>query len=125
MIRLAPESEAIEILNEPQNISRIGVVSDHMKYQPWIVEDGIYRMMFVFWHVEDKTFEVHIAASNNSRIKSRELSKEIMNWIFKHGASRIVTSCPKGKISNLAIKLGMSAYKTEGEIIHFEALSWI
>jgi hypothetical protein len=125
MIRLAPEKEAIEILNEPQNVGRIGLVSEHIKYQPWIAEDGRYRMMFVFWHVEDKTFEVHIAAPNDSRIKSRELTKEIMNWIFKHGASRIITNCPKGKISNLAIKLGMTAYKTEGETIYFEALSWL
>ena len=125
MIRLAPEKEALEILNEPQNVSRIGIVSEHMKYQPWIAEDGHYRIMFVFWHVEGETFEVHIAASNNSRIKSRVLAKEIMNWVFKHGANRIITNCPEGKISNLAIKLGMTIYKTEGKTMHFEALSWL
>ena len=125
MIRLALEQEAIKILNEPQNIKRIGVVSEHMSYQPWIAEDGCYRIMFVFWCVDNKTVEAHIVSPIDSIIKSRELTKEIMNWLFKHGANRIITNCPKGKISNFVIKLGMTPYKTDGENIYFEALSWL
>jgi hypothetical protein len=125
MIRLCTEKEGLAILNEPQNIKRIGVVSEHMKYQPWIAEDGDYRIMFVFWHVNNKTFEVHIASPRDSIIKSRQLAKEIMNWLFKHGASRIITTCPKGKISNFVTKIGMSAYKVDGENTCFEALSWL
>jgi len=125
MIRLASEQEAIEILNEPQNIERIGLVSEHMKYQPWLIEDGDYKIMFVFWHIKDKTFEIHIAASSNAIRKSRELTRKIMNWMFIHGAERITTTCPKGKISNFAIKIGMTPYKTDEETTYFEALSWI
>jgi hypothetical protein len=125
LIRLALEQEAINILNEPQNVKRIGVISEHMKYQPWIAEDGRYRIMFVFWHVEGGTFEVHIASPIDSIIKSRILTKEIMTWIFNHGARRIITNCPSGKITNFVIKLGMSPYKKEGETTYFEALSWV
>ena len=125
IIRLALEQEALDILNEPQNVSSMGCVSDRMIYQPWIAEDGNYRIMFVFWRVDSETVELHIAAPTDSIIKSRELTKEIMNWIFKHGAKRIITNCPKGKISNLVIKLGGTAYKTDGDTIYFEALSWL
>jgi hypothetical protein len=125
MIRLCSQKEAIKILNEPQNIKRIGLVSESMKYQPWIAEDGAYRLMFVFWHIEDETYGVHVASPIDSIIKSRELAKEIMNWLFNHGANRIITDCPKGKISNFVIKLGMTPYKTDGETTYFEALSWL
>lgn len=123
MIRLSSEQEALGILNEPQNIKRIGLVSEHMKYQPWIAEDMGHKVMFVFWRIDSETIEVHIAVPRNSLIKSRELSKEIMKWIFNHGAKRIVTVCPKGKISNFVIKLGMTPYKTDGDNTYFEALS--
>jgi hypothetical protein len=125
LIRLASEQEAIKILNEPQNVKRIGVVSEQMKYQPWVAEDGRYRIMFVFWRVDNETVEIHIAAPIDSIIKSRQLTKEIMNWIFNLGANRIITHCPKGKISNFVIKLGMTPYKTDGETTYFEALSWL
>lgn len=123
MIRLSSEQEALGILNEPQNIKRIGLVSEHMKYQPWTAEDGDHKIMFVFWRVDSETVEVHIAAPKESIIKARDLSKEIMSWIFSLGAKRIVTVCPKGKTSNFVIKLGMTPYKTDNETIYFEALS--
>lgn len=125
MIRLATEQEAIGILNEPQNVARIGVVAENLKYQPWIAQDGKFRLMFLFWHVEGDTFEVHVASPLDSIIKSRQLAKEIMEWLFSHGANRLITACPNGKVKNFALKIGMKPYQSDGGTTYLEALTWL
>ena len=123
MIRLGSEDEAIEILSEPETIKRINKIPERTLYQPWIVEQGKYKMLFFFWPVGGMVFEVHIATPKSDIIKCRALAKELMNWIFSLGAVKIITNCPAGKIANMAIKMGMTPYKTEQDAIYFEALS--
>ena len=125
LIRLGSEEEAIEILSEPETIKRINMVPERTIYQPWIVEQGNYKMLFFFWPVGAMVFEVHIAAPKSNIIKSRALAKELMNWIFELGAVKIITNAPHGKIANMAIKMGMTPYKTEQDVIYFEVLSWL
>ena len=125
MIRLASQNEAIEILNEKQNVDKIGIVTERLIYQPWIVQIDKFKMMFVFWMVDGDTCEVHIACKKDSILKCREMAKEILNFLFNYGVKRVITDCPKGKISNFVTKLGMSPYKTDGETKYFEVLSWL
>jgi len=125
MIRLATQEEAIEILNEPQNIKSIGLITKQITFQPWICSQDGLEMMFVFWMVDSETCEAHIACSSKAITKSRLLAKELMTWIFNHGAKRIVTNCPHGKISNMARKLGMSKYKTIDKTNYYEVASWV
>lgn len=125
MIRLASQEEAIEIFNEPQNVNSIGLITEHITFQPWICSQDNLKMVFVFWMVDSETCEAHIVCSRKAIIKSRELAKELMTWIFSHGAKRIITNCPKGKISNMAKKLGMNKYKTIDQINHYEVQSWV
>lgn len=123
-IRLASEEEALLILNEPRNSKRIGKIAESCIYQPWIAEKENKRLLFLFWAVHEKTYEMHIAAPKSDLIMCRFLAKEAMEWVFSMGAEKIITNCPKGKIANMATKLGMKPYNTEGNIIYFEAISW-
>jgi hypothetical protein len=125
MIRLASQEEAIEILNEKQNVDSIGLVTERLVYQPWIVQIDHFKMMFVFWMVDKDTCNVHVACKKDSILKCREMAKEILSFLFNYGVKRVVTDCPKGKISNFVIKLGFTPYKTEGETTYFEVLSWL
>lgn len=125
MIRLADLDEAIEILNEKQNADRMGFITESLIYQPWIVQIEHFKMMFVFWMLDKETCEVHIACKKNSILKSREMAKDILNFLFNCGVKRVVTDCPKGKVSNFVAKVGMTPYKTDGDITHFEILSWL
>ena len=119
MIRLCSQSEALEILNEPQTIERLGLISEKV-FSPWIVSEGDHKLMFVFWIVSEGEYEMHIACPKKSIIKSRFLAKKAMDFVFSLGAKKIITDCPKGKISNMAIKLGMSEYKRVGDKVYFE-----
>ena len=123
LIRLATEDEAISILSEEKTVRRINKVPEHVVYQPWMAEQEGHRMLFFFWSTHGLVFDVHIASPECSIIKCRSLAKEIMDWVFSMGATKITTNCPEGKIANMARKMGMTAYKTEGDIIHFEAAS--
>lgn len=109
MIRLASNSEALKIMNEPQIVERVGKSAESFHYQPWMVENDLgHRLLFVFWQVsDDMTFEIHIAAPKDSILSCRKLAAEALRWIFAMGAEKIQTNCPKGKISNMAIKMGM------------------
>ena len=125
MIRLGSEDEAIEILSEPETIRRINMMPERTLHQPWIVEQGKYKMLFFFWPVGDMIFEFHIAAPKSDIIKCRSLARELMDWIFSLGATKLVSSCPAGKIANMAIKAGMTPYKTDKNDIYFEISSWL
>jgi hypothetical protein len=125
MIRLAGKEEAKSILNEPQNIKSIGLVTKTLLSQPWICSVDNLKMVFVFWMVDDSTCEAHIACSKDALLKSRDLAKEIITWLFNCGAKRVITNCPNGKISNMARKVGMNKYKTIGETNYYEVKSWV
>ena len=125
MIRQATKSEALKILNEPQNVKRIGAVSADLKYQPWVAIQNEHRLIFFFWSVEGDSCEVHIVAPKDSILKSRILAKEIIGWLFKSGVKRIITNCPKGSIENFAKKIGMNIYKTENGTAYLEARLWV
>ena len=125
MIRLASQEEAIEILNEKQNAESIGLVTEKTIYQPWIVQVDNFKMMFVFWMIDKETCNVHVACKKDSILKSREMAKEILNFLFSCGVSRVITDCPKGKISNFVVKLEMKPYKCDEETTFFEILSWL
>lgn len=125
MIRLATEKEALAILSEPETVQRINKIPEKVIYQPWMAEQGSYKMLFFFWLATDFVCEVHIASPKSAIIKCRDLAKEIMTWVFSMGATKIITNCPPGKIANMAVKMGMKPYKTEGNIIYFEVLSWV
>jgi hypothetical protein len=126
--RVASQKEAIYILSEPETIARTGVIPSDLIVQPWIVERSKSKMLFVFWEradIGELVFEVHIAALKRDIRMSRILAKDIMTWIFKHGAVKIVTNCPSGKISNMAEKLGMSLVKEDGAQKYYEVRSWV
>jgi hypothetical protein len=125
MIRLAGKEEAKAILNEPQNIKSIGLITKTLLAQPWICSVDNLKMVFVFWMVDDSTCEAHIACSKDALLKSRDLAKEIITWLFNCGAKRVITNCPNGKISNMARKVGMNKYKTIGETNYYEVKSWV
>jgi len=120
MIRLASQDEAIKILNEKQNVDSIGLVTERLIYQPWIVQVDHYKMMFVFWMVDGDTCNVHVACKKDSILKCREMAKEILDFLFSYGVKRVTTDCPKGKISNFVTKLGFAPYRTDGDTMHFE-----
>lgn len=120
MIRLCSYKEAIRILNEPETIERLGIVTEDLKVQPWIAEQGEHKMMFVFWLVRDSVYEVHIASPKKSVIKSRGLAREVIEFAFNAGARKVITNCPEGKIANMARKLGMVEFKREQDKIWFE-----
>jgi hypothetical protein len=109
MIRLATRKEAIEIMEEPQIVGRVGVIAEKFLCQPYLATNEEHRLLFVFWETEaPKVYEMHIASPRKSLLSCRKLATEAMEWVFKMGADKIVTSCPKGKISNMAKKLGMT-----------------
>lgn len=125
MIRLASQEEAIDILNEPQNANRIGLVTEKLIYQPWMVELKDKKMMFVFWMLDKETCEVHIACKKDSILKCREMSKEVLDFLFGYRVNRVITNCPEGKIANMAKKMGMTEYKKIDKTVYFEVLSWV
>ena len=124
MIRLATHSEAIEILNEPQNQNSIGLKTESLIYQPFIVERDQSKMMFVFWMVGNDC-EAHIACKKDSILQARNMCKELIDWLFSLGVKRIITNCPRGIISNMAKKVGMKEYKQDKNLIYYEVLSWV
>jgi hypothetical protein len=124
MIRQCCLQEALLILNEPQNQKRIGKIADGLSYDPWIVEQGSTKMMFVYWPVNNLVYEMHIACPKDSIINSRDLAREAMEYVFSLGAFKIITNCPAGKISNMAKKLGMTEFKRLGKTIHYEVSQW-
>ena len=125
MIRLCTQQEAIDIFNQPKNMHSIGLVTKYITFQPWICLQGNMRMVFVFWIIEAGTCEAHIVCSEDSIIKSRELAKELITWLFSHGVKRVITDCPKGRASNMAEKIGMNKYKTVNNHCYYEVLSWV
>jgi hypothetical protein len=124
MIRLCSQQEAIDIFNQPKNMHNIGLITKSITFQPWICSQGSMRMAFVFWMVDSDTCEAHIVCSEDAIIKSRELAKELIAWLFSHGVNRVVTNCPKGRASNMAKKIGMKKYKTVNNQYYYEVLSW-
>ncbi len=123
MIRLATRTEAIEIMNEPQIVERVGVMAEKFLYQPYIASNENHVLLFVFWETDiPKVYEMHIAVPRASILSCRELAKLAMNWVFYMGADKIVTNCPKGKISNMAKKLGMTL---TSEHHYYEVDKWV
>ncbi len=95
-------------MNEPQIVERVGFVTEKFNYQPYIAYNDNHILLFVFWETDTtKVYEIHIAAPRESILSARKLSTEALNWIFEMGAEKIITNCPKGKISNMAEKVGM------------------
>ena len=124
MIRLCTQDEALKILNEPETVKRLGMKSERMTFQPWVSEQGDHKLLFVFWLKSKGVAEMHIAAPKKSILKSRLLACDAINFVFGVGASKIVTNCPKGKISNMAVKLGMKQYKSADNQIYYEVSKW-
>ena len=124
-VRLAEEWEAIEILSEPDTIRRTGKIPEHTVFQPWICEDGDSKMLFFFWSTgQPRVYEFHIAAPKKDIGASRKLSLELMEWLFTHGAKKLVSNCPEGKIANLARKVGMRVYARNDQTVFVEVESW-
>jgi hypothetical protein len=124
MIRLASDKEAKHILLEPQIVARVGLLAEHIKVQPWIAHNDMHQLLFVFWEIEDGVYEMHIASPKDSIRSSRKLTVEAMEWLFSMCADKIITNCPRGKISNMAKKLGLKLYDTDGQTDHYEVTSW-
>ena len=124
MIRLASDKEAKQILLEPQIVARVGLLAEHIKVQPWIAHNKEHRLLFVFWEAGAGVYEMHIACPKDSIRSSRVLAVEAMSWLFSMGAEKIITNCPRGKIANMAKKLGLKLYNTDGETEFYEVTSW-
>lgn len=124
MIRIATESEALALYNKPEIIQRVGKAAEHFIYQPFIAEEAGAQMLFVFWTHEDGSIEVHIAQPKEYLKQSRALCFKIIHWLFQHGATRIITNAPPGKIANLARKVGMKEYQVDPDKIYFEVSLW-
>lgn len=124
MIRLASQKEAKDILLEPQIVERVGLLAEHIKVQPWIAFNDKHKLLFVFWEVDNRVYEMHIASPKDSILSSRVLAHQAMTWLFNLGADKIITNCPRGKISNMAEKLGLKLYKTEGQKNFYEVRQW-
>lgn len=124
-VRLAEEWEAIEILSEPDTIRRTGKIPEHTVFQPWICEDVDSKMLFFFWSTgQPRVYEFHVAAPKKDIGASRKLSLELMEWLFTHGAKKLVSNCPEGKIANLARKVGMRVYARNDQTVFVEVESW-
>jgi len=129
-IQLATQSESVEILSQPRVVARTKLEPHYVAYQPWMCmpDDGPERMMFVFWALEDEgVYEVHIAAKQDreSLLLSRRMALYITEWLFAHGASKLVTNCPEGRIANMARKIGYTEAGREGETVFFEVSKWV
>lgn len=125
MIRLASEKEALEIMSEPQIVERVGKVAHKFCYQPWVAYNDLgHRLLFVFYESDYPKFEIHIASPKDSILSCRKLAKEALIFIFAMGAESIVTDCPKGKISNMAKKMGMSLVKKIKNQHYYEVKLW-
>jgi len=124
VIRLGSHDEAIEILSEPQTVARLGMIPETMKTQPWIAYNETDKLLFVFWEVDDAVYEMHIASPKSSIRSCRKLAYEAMNWIFDHGAEKIITNCIAGKIANMAEKLGMRLKSEIDGKKYYEASQW-
>ena len=125
MIRLSGLDEAKSILLEPQIVDRVGLMVEQFKFQPWIAYNRGHRLLFVFWEKSNGVYEMHIAAPKDSILSCRSLAKEAMSWVFSMGAKKIVTNCPKGKISNMAKKIGLKLSVSENGQDYYEAESWL
>lgn len=122
MIRIATQKEAVDLFNKTEIINRVGKKANSFIYQPFIAFNANSEMLFVFWSNDDGSVEIHIAQPREYIHSSRELCGKIINWLFDHGAQRVVTSAPEGKIANLARKVGMRKYKADSELIYFEVV---
>lgn len=123
MIRLARQKEAIEIMNEPQIVDRVGIMAERFLSQPYIASNEKHVLLFVFWETNAPgVYEMHIAVPRASLLSCRKLATEAMSWVFNMGADKIVTNCPKGKISNMAKKLGMTLTH---EHHYYEVDKWV
>ena len=125
IIRLAGHDEAMSIVREPDTINRIGKIPDQMTCQPWVFEDCGYRLLAVFWIVSLGCYEAHIAMPKREIRASRWLAYQLLAWLFSHGANRVQTNCPEGKIANLARKLGMFETGKMNGTIYFEVTPWV
>lgn len=119
MIKIATQAEALELYNRDDIIKRVGKKADCFIYQPFIAHHFGSKMLFVFWTCGD-AIEVHIAQPKEYIRSSRLLCRQIISWLFQHGAKRVITTAPPGKIANLALKVGMKPYRTEPDLIYFE-----
>ncbi len=123
MIRLALQSEAVDIMNDPRIIERVGFVTNQFNYQPWIAFNDLgHKLLFVFWQVKEGSFEFHLTSPRDSIMSCRKLAREALDWIFEMGAEKIITNCPKGKISNMAEKVGMKLASTDGNHHYYEII---
>lgn len=124
--RLAGQREGIDILSEPTTIARTGIIPEYIVCQPWIAEVNKDRLLFIFWQVPDTddqglVFECHIAAPKEAIRNSRRLASAVVRWLFEHGADKVVTSCPKGKIANMAKRIGLTQTAEVDGMCYFEA----
>jgi len=124
MIRLGSQEEAIEILSEPQTVARLGVIPEMMNTQPWIAYNETDKLLFVFWEADYAVYEMHIASPKDSIRSCRKLAFEAMNWVFDHGAEKIITNCIAGKIANMAERLGMRFKSEIDGRRYYEASRW-
>lgn len=125
MIRLALQSEAIDIMNDPRIVERVGFVTNQFNYQPWIAFNDLgHKLLFVFWQATEGAFEFHLTAPRDSIMSCRKLAHEALSWVFSVGAKSIITNCPKGKISNMAEKLGMGLTHCDGNQQYYEVKLW-
>ncbi len=123
MIKIATQKEALSLFNRDEIIARVGAAESFI-FQPFIAQQQDAQMLFVFWPQDDETIEVHIAMPKEYISASRALCGQIIDWLFKHGAKRIVTNAPPGKIANLARKVGMKPYNVGPDKIYFEVRKW-
>lgn len=125
MIRFATKKEVLDIMNEPQIVERVGKTTESFIYQPHIAYNKEHILLFFFWEtVIPKVYEMHIAVPKESLLSCRKLATEGMQWVFKMGADKIITNCPKGKISNMAKKLGMTLIRDDNGHHYYELKKW-
>ncbi len=124
MIRLASEKEALEIMQQPINQKGIGCKPTYLKFQPWLCVQGDAYLVFVFWEVGNYIYEVHICTSDHSRKNARDLAKEVITWLFKNGAKKVITSATTKSIGNMALKVGMNYMGFMDNKYYYEVSKW-
>lgn len=124
MFRQCEKAEALEILREDSILSRTRVFPKELLHQPWICEKDGAKLLFFFWEVEPFVYEMHIACPKKSILKSRELAYWALIYVLSFYAKKVITNCPKGKIANMAKKLGMKQARSIQNTIFYEVSLW-
>lgn len=125
----ATVEECYKILSEPQLINQISIEDisglydyiERHKHTFHRVSFKSYSMLFFHFEVDAtrNIHEVHIVCPKNSIIASRALAIVISVYLAGQGAEVLITACSKGKIANMARKIGWTQVKQTKDRVYF------